>query len=114
MREEYQLIEIRELFENVGKYAGGRVTVGGWIRNNRDSKNIGFIVLNDGSTFKTLQLVYSKDLENFADVARLNVGSAVIATVSPFLISQNSSSGTKYRSVSGCLVHKTRMLLSRF
>jgi len=80
MREEYQLIEIRELFENIGKYAGGKVTVGGWIRNNRDSKNIGFIVLNDGSTFKTLQLVYSKDLANFADVARLNVGSAVIAT----------------------------------
>ena len=74
------LTDIRDLYREREKYAGQRVTVGGWIRSNRDSKTFGFMVLNDGTFFETLQVVYSDRLENFADLTKLNVGSAVVVT----------------------------------
>ena len=75
-----ELTDIRELFETPDKFADKKVTVGGWIRSIRDSKAIGFIVLNDGTYFTPLQIVYSDQLGNFAEVSKLNVGSAIIAT----------------------------------
>ncbi len=75
-----ELTDIRELFETPDKFADKKVTVGGWIRSIRDSKAIGFIVLNDGTYFTPLQIVYSDQLNNFAEVSKLNVGSAIIAT----------------------------------
>lgn len=80
MRKETGMIEVRKIYEETEKYIDKTVTVGGWVRNNRNSKAVGFIVLNDGSCFQTLQLVYSTELENFAQISRLNVGSAVIAS----------------------------------
>ena len=55
MREQYRLVDVADLFKDPEKYADQTVTVGGWVRNNRDSKNVGFIVLSDGTCFKTLQ-----------------------------------------------------------
>ncbi len=72
------LITIRELYKNQEQYFDKEVTVGGWVRSNRDSKTFGFIVVNDGSYFETLQVVYSDTLENFAEIAKLNVGTAII------------------------------------
>ena len=81
MREEYQLIEVKDLFDKTESYAGQTVTVGGWVRNNRDSKNFGFLVIGDGSCFQTLQVVYAADkVENFAQIAALNIGAAVFCT----------------------------------
>jgi len=73
-----ELISVRELFKEKEKFAGKEVTVGGWIRSVRDSKTFGFIVLSDGTYFETLQVVYHDNMENFAEVSKLNVGSAVI------------------------------------
>jgi len=73
-----ELISIRDLYRNKEEYLGKKVTVGGWIRSVRDSKTFGFIVLNDGTFFETLQIVYSDKLDNFAEISKLNVGSAVI------------------------------------
>lgn len=73
-----KLTEIRELYRNTDKYAGQEISVGGWVRNNRDSKNFGFIVLNDGTFFEPLQVVYGDKIANFAEVAALNVGAAII------------------------------------
>ena len=50
------------------------------MRSNRDSKNFGFITLNDGTFFETLQVVYANKLANFPELAKINVGSAVIVT----------------------------------
>jgi len=50
------------------------------VRSNRDSKNFGFITLNDGTFFETLQVVYANKLANFPELAKINVGSAVIVT----------------------------------
>ncbi|MCM1102947.1 MAG: asparagine--tRNA ligase [Clostridium sp.] len=74
------LTDIRALYRDRESYTGKKVTVGGWVRSNRDSKTFGFLVINDGTFFETLQVVYSDSLANFAEAAKLGVGSAVIVT----------------------------------
>lgn len=73
-----ELTSIRSLFRNKDEYTGREVTVGGWIRSIRDSKTFGFIVINDGTFFEPLQVVYSDKLDNFDIISRLNVGAAII------------------------------------
>ena len=75
-----ELINIRDLFRDKEKYLGNKVTVGGWVRRVRDSKTFGFIVVNDGTFFEPLQVVYHDTMENFAQISRLNVGAAIIVT----------------------------------
>lgn len=74
------MVNIRELYRNNKEYADQEVTVGGWLRSKRDSKTFGFLVINDGTFFEPLQVVYSDQLDNFARISKLNVGAAVIAT----------------------------------
>ena len=71
-------IDIRELFRNTKEYVDKEITVVGWIRNLRVSKNFAFMVINDGTFFEPLQVVLSDSLPNFDEVTKLNVGSAVI------------------------------------
>lgn len=73
-----ELITIRELYREKEKYIGKEITVGGWVRSVRDSKTFGFVVLHDGTYFETLQIVYHDSMENFAEISKLNVGSAII------------------------------------
>ncbi len=73
-----ELVSVRELFREKEKYVGTEVTVGGWVRSVRDSKTFGFIVMNDGTFFETLQIVYHDTMENFNEVCKLNVGAAII------------------------------------
>ena len=75
-----KLVTVSRLFKETDKFIGKEVKVGGWIRSVRDSKTFGFIVMNDGSCFDTLQIVYHDTMENFAEVSKLNVGSAIIVT----------------------------------
>ena len=73
--------EIARVFADMEAFGGKTVTVCGWARTIRDMKNFGFIELNDGSCFKNLQVVFDADsLENYKDVARQNVGAALIVT----------------------------------
>ena len=72
------LTQIKELYRKREDFAGREVTVGGWVRSNRDSRNFGFLVLNDGTFFETLQVVYGDGLANFEEIRRVNVGAAVI------------------------------------
>ena len=73
--------EIRTLFENPAAYADKSVTVCGWVRTIRDSKALGFIELNDGGCFKNLQIVFEDSkIDNFKEVAKYNVGSAICVT----------------------------------
>ena len=75
-----ELVNIRDLYRNKEQYLEQTVTIGGWVRSIRSSKNFGFIVVNDGTFFEPLQIVYHDALENFAAVEKLNVGAAVIVT----------------------------------
>ena len=59
------LVTVRELYRNREEYLDKEVTIGGWVRSIRDSKAFGFIVVNDGSFFENLQVVYHDNMENF-------------------------------------------------
>ena len=79
MEEKMDLTDIRDLYRDSEAYIDKEVTVGGWVRSIRDSKTFGFIVMNDGTFFEPLQIVYADGLANFEAISRLNVGSAIIA-----------------------------------
>ena len=75
-----KLITVRELFKETDKYLNKEITIGAWIRSNRDSKNFGFLSLSDGSYFEQIQVVYHDTLDNFSQIAKSNVGAALIIT----------------------------------
>lgn len=72
------LTTVRELYRNKEAYIDKEIRVGGWVRSIRDSKTFGFIVVNDGSFFEPLQIVYHDKMENFTEISRLNVGAAIL------------------------------------
>ncbi len=74
------LITVRQIYKDKESLLNTQVTIGGWVRSLRDSKSFGFIVLNDGTYFETLQVVYHDTMENFSEISKLNVGTAVIVT----------------------------------
>ena len=73
-----KLVSIRDIFKNREEYLNKEISVGGWVRSNRDSKSFGFVVINDGTFFEPLQVVYHDSLSNFADITKINVGAALI------------------------------------
>lgn len=74
------LVTVREIFKNRDEYLDKEVKIGGWVRSIRDSKTFGFIVLNDGTFFEPIQIVYSDQLPNFSEICKTNVGAALIVT----------------------------------
>lgn len=85
-----QRLLIKTLFAQSDTYADKIVTVCGWARTIRDSKVFGFIELNDGSCFKSLQIVFEQgQIDNFEEIAKLNVGSALVVTGKVVLTPQN-------------------------
>lgn len=72
-------IMIKQLYRNSAEYLGKKVRVSGWVKTERTSKSFGFIELNDGSFFKNLQVVFEEGLDNFKEIAKLSVGSAISA-----------------------------------
>ena len=73
-----ELTSIKDLYRNREQYLNQEITIGGWLRSKRDSKTFGFLVVNYGTFFEPLQVVYSDTLDNFADITKLNVGAALI------------------------------------
>jgi len=72
------LVSNRDIFKNTKKYKDESITLGGWIKSNRDSKSFGFIAINDGTYFNPIQIVYSDELVNFNDITKLNIGASII------------------------------------
>ncbi|MGM9874093.1 MAG: asparagine--tRNA ligase [Bacilli bacterium] len=68
---------IKYLFESVNGEHLKEVLVQGWVKTNRDNGSVGFIELNDGSTFKNVQLVYTKDTPNYEILTALRTGSCI-------------------------------------
>ena len=73
------LTDVKALFTDTDRYVGTEIKVAGWVRSNRNSKNVGFLVVNDGTYFTPLQVVYSQDTKDFDKLGSINVGAAVIA-----------------------------------
>lgn len=72
------MILFKELFKDYAALVGQEITVGGWVRTLRDSKVFGFIELNDGTTFKNVQVVFDNSLSNFNEVVKLHIASSLI------------------------------------
>ncbi len=71
-------VKLSDINKNYNCMNGKNVLIAGWIRNLRDSKKIAFIELNDGSYFKSTQVVLEEGLENYSDIVSLNIGSSII------------------------------------
>ena len=70
---------VRSIYENPEAFGGKTVTVGGWVRNLRDSKAFGFIDLNDGSCHKNVQVVFEREkINNYDEIAHQNIGAALV------------------------------------
>ena len=72
-------MDVKDLYEKVEEYLGKEVKLEGWIKNHRKQKDFGFIDFSDGTYFKHVQLVYASNLENFEEISKLHIGSAIEA-----------------------------------
>ena len=70
-------MDVKDLFAKIKDLENTTVTLEGWVRNNRNQSNFGFIDFNDGTYFQNLQLVYEKDLKDFDMISHIRVGSAL-------------------------------------
>src|SRR5690554_1681077 len=70
-------VDIKELYRNTEKYIDKEITVEGWIRTLRSSKNFGFIEINDGSFFSNVQVVFGSELDNFSEIGKLPISTAL-------------------------------------
>jgi len=70
-------ILVKQLYRETEKYLNKEINVSGWVRTARSSKEFGFIELNDGSFFKSVQVVYDTNLNNFSEVEKISIGSSL-------------------------------------
>ncbi|WP_246541245.1 asparagine--tRNA ligase [Peptoniphilus ovalis] len=70
-------ISIRDIFTNPDGFIDKDIKLEGWIKTSRASKNFGFIELTDGTSFNTIQVVYGKDIENFAEIDKYPISSTL-------------------------------------
>ena len=68
---------VREIFQETSRFLEEKVKLSGWVRTIRVSKTFGFIEVNDGSFFQNVQVVFEESLENFKDIAKLSLSSAL-------------------------------------
>ncbi len=74
-------VDIKSLYRASDSYADSEITVSGWVRTNRGSNKFGFIELNDGSFFKSIQVVYEAEfLDNFEEVSKVPIAAALKVT----------------------------------
>ena len=66
-----EITGLRDIFLSKEEFFDTEVTVSGWVRSNRDSKNFGFLTISDGTFFTPLQVVYHDNMENFNEIAKL-------------------------------------------
>ncbi len=74
---ETKAIDIKTLYRNSEEYADKTILIEGWVRNNRASNKFGFFEINDGSFFKAVQVVYEEDLENFQEISKVHLATAL-------------------------------------
>ena len=73
-----KLTTIREIWKNRENYIDKEISIGGWVRSNRDSKAFGFLMISDGTYFDQLQVVYHDDMPSFSEIAKVQVGAALV------------------------------------
>src|SRR5690554_3230608 len=71
-------VYVRQLYRETATYDGQAVQVKGWVRSNRAQKSFGFMMVNDGSFFESVQVIYDEALDNFKELQKIRVGSSVV------------------------------------
>ena len=69
--------DVKELYETEGYLIGDEVILQGWIRNHRKQKEFGFIDFNDGTYFKSIQIVYNNQMSDFEEIQKYHIGAAI-------------------------------------
>lgn len=69
---------IKRLYSLKESKSNQEITLVGWVRSNRAQKEFGFIMLNDGSFFESVQVVYETNLNNFKDIQKIRNGASVM------------------------------------
>lgn len=82
-------ITVKNLYKSTDKFVNQEITIEGWVKTVRDSKNFGFIELNDGTFFKNVQIVFHDTLENFAEICKLTISSSVKVS-GTFILTENA------------------------
>ena len=70
-------INIKRIYDETDKYLNQEIEIVGWIRTLRSSKKFGFIEINDGTFFSNLQIVFDEELENFKEVEKYSISTAI-------------------------------------
>ena len=74
-------IELRQIFTDTAQYVDKEITVKGWVRTNRSSNKFGFVEINDGTYFKSVQVVYEQEfIDNFEEISKAPVAAALCVT----------------------------------
>jgi len=68
---------VKQIFKETNKFIDHDILVQGWVRTVRSSNAFGFIELNDGTFFKSVQVVFENKLSNFEEVTKITIGSAI-------------------------------------
>ena len=72
-------IQLKQLYRETAQFADREVTVRGWIRTNRSSNKFGFVEINDGSFFKSVQVVYEDAvIDNYELIAKAPIAAALL------------------------------------
>jgi asparaginyl-tRNA synthetase len=82
-------VRMRKLFASVNDYLDQEVTLMAWVRTNRAQSQFGFLSINDGTYFETLQVVYDNVLPNFEEISKFRVGVSVLVKGKVILTPQN-------------------------
>lgn len=82
-------LNIKDLYRSTNEYVNKEITLEGWVRTVRASKNFGFIELNDGSFFKNVQIVFDEKISNFEEIAKLTISSSVTVK-GTFILTENA------------------------
>jgi len=69
---------VRKIYRNTEDFAGKDLMISGWVRTVRSSNAFGFVEVNDGTFFKNIQVVFDDSLDNFKDISKMAVSSAIV------------------------------------
>ena len=82
-------ITVKNLYKHTEEFVNQEIIIEGWVKTVRDSKNFGFIELNDGTFFKNVQIVFNNTLANFAEICKLTISSSV-KVIGKFILTENA------------------------
>ncbi len=83
--------KVKDLYkhDDIKKLYNTEVLIGGWVRTLRNNKNFAFVEINDGTFFKSIQVIVDKELENYEEIIKQNVGACL--TIKGLLVESKGS-----------------------